>query len=228
MPIRKVVEVALRHGVTNTEEAVRKELDRAGLITSGKECTTREMLALEAGLVRYARSGQGACPSVRPGGINAGVLPASKTGAEYVTPAAGQSNNLNLAGGLFQKVAPNLNSGQLAAVNHVLTSKDRVVLVRGASGTGKTFMLETAAPRSCVRPGCRCGPLPCPRMPPRDWRASIPMPPPWLVSCSRRKPRNQPGAASWYWTKRANWAPGTRRKLVAVLETYRRPAAGNR
>lgn len=37
-----------------------------------------------------------------------------------------------------------LNAGQRKAVRHVLTSRDRVVLVRGAAGTGKTTLMQEA------------------------------------------------------------------------------------
>jgi conjugative relaxase-like TrwC/TraI family protein len=40
--------------------------------------------------------------------------------------------------------APGLNSGQEQAVRHILTSSDRVMLIRGAAGTGKTTLLKTA------------------------------------------------------------------------------------
>lgn len=38
-----------------------------------------------------------------------------------------------------------LNRDQVAAVLHILTSRDRVILVRGAAGSGKTTMLKEAA-----------------------------------------------------------------------------------
>lgn len=37
-----------------------------------------------------------------------------------------------------------LNAGQRAAVRHVLSSRDRVIMVRGAAGTGKTSMMQEA------------------------------------------------------------------------------------
>lgn len=37
-----------------------------------------------------------------------------------------------------------LNAGQKAAVQHVLSSRDRVILVRGGAGTGKTTMMKEA------------------------------------------------------------------------------------
>jgi conjugative relaxase-like TrwC/TraI family protein len=39
-----------------------------------------------------------------------------------------------------------LNEGQRRAVSHLLTSHDRVMLVRGGAGTGKTSMMEEAIP----------------------------------------------------------------------------------
>ena len=37
-----------------------------------------------------------------------------------------------------------LNEGQRRAVRHVLGSRDRVVLIRGAAGVGKTSMMQEA------------------------------------------------------------------------------------
>jgi ATP-dependent exoDNAse (exonuclease V) alpha subunit len=37
-----------------------------------------------------------------------------------------------------------LNAGQRKAVSHLLTSRDRVMLIRGAAGTGKTSMMQEA------------------------------------------------------------------------------------
>ena len=37
-----------------------------------------------------------------------------------------------------------LNAGQRRAVKHILSSRDRVILVRGAAGTGKTTLMQEA------------------------------------------------------------------------------------
>ncbi len=115
MPERKVLEHALRHGVGSVDlESVRRETARQGVIVRGGRATTREMLGIEAGMVRWAAEGRGS-----------------------VKPAAQRLKSVRTPG--------RLNAGQQAAVKHVLRSKDRVTLVRGAAGVGKTTALEVAA-----------------------------------------------------------------------------------
>ena len=121
VPEKRVIEHALRHGVGSVDVAsVRWELQSQGLIVRGDRATTREMLAVEAGMVRWAAEGRGV------------VRPVSSTGL--------RSRSTGLAASPL-----GLNAGQQAAVHHVLRSKDRVTLVRGAAGVGKTTALEVAA-----------------------------------------------------------------------------------
>ncbi|MCC6971616.1 MAG: relaxase domain-containing protein [Phycisphaerales bacterium] len=48
------------------------------------------------------------------------------------------------AGRTWDASATALNKGQRAAVGHILTSRDRVMLVRGGAGTGKTTLMRAA------------------------------------------------------------------------------------
>jgi conjugative relaxase-like TrwC/TraI family protein len=53
-----------------------------------------------------------------------------------------------------ERLAPQeLNRDQMEAVRHVLTSTDRVMLIRGAAGTGKTTLLKAAADEIRARGG---------------------------------------------------------------------------
>ena len=70
--------------------------------------TTKEMLALEARLIDFAREGRGRC---RPLGD-----PERPCSRDW------------------------FNDGQKAAVRHVLGSRDRVMIIRGVAGTGKTTL----------------------------------------------------------------------------------------
>jgi len=121
---KSILEHGLRHGFGAIDlPTLRAELNRAGLVTREGRATTAEMLGLEAGLLRWAAGGRGA---VKPIGwtANAAAL------APLEAP---------------RTAAPTLNAGQRAAVAHVLTGRDRVTLVEGKAGTGKTTALEVVA-----------------------------------------------------------------------------------
>ena len=128
---RKVLEHGLRHGVGRvTLGELRTELDRAGMLTRGDRSTTREMLALEARVIQFARDGRGTLTPV----ISQPTRAPSTRHSPSKTPATQP-----------ESAGPTLNPGQAAAVKHIWRSKDRVTLVRGAAGTGKTFALKIAA-----------------------------------------------------------------------------------
>lgn len=114
VPQRKLLTEALKRGVGSvTVEGVSREMDQRPLIRSEdaagrKMATTKEMLALESGLVAFARQGRG---RFRPLGD-----PDRPCTRDW------------------------FNEGQKAAVRHVLGSRDRVMIIRGVAGTGKTTL----------------------------------------------------------------------------------------
>jgi len=116
---RRLLAVALKRGYGSVvpEEVNRNFAGRGEVIRRRRDdrefVTTKEVLAEEAAVVTFARSGRGTC------------RPLDAAGAQYA--------------------APHLNRGQEEAVRHVLTSTDRVILIRGAAGTGKTTLLKSAA-----------------------------------------------------------------------------------
>lgn len=117
VPERKLLAEAMRRSVGQAApEAVARELDRRGLITAERDgrrlATSREVLAEESRMLRFAREGRGAC---RP---------------------------LGAPGHVFRREW--LNDGQRRAVEHLLESGDRVMVVRGGAGTGKTAMMKEA------------------------------------------------------------------------------------
>ena len=118
---RRLLTVALRHGVGEvTPEGVRAEVNKLGLLKredNGKLLvTTREILAEEQKMLDFAVSGKGAC---RP--IASGV------------------------DGWHEKLASSrLSDEQRAAVAHLLTSADRVMILRGVAGSGKTTLTREA------------------------------------------------------------------------------------
>jgi len=50
-----------------------------------------------------------------------------------------------IAPSTFKIKAQGLSDEQLAAARHVLHSQDRVIMIRGAAGTGKTTLLKATA-----------------------------------------------------------------------------------
>jgi conjugative relaxase-like TrwC/TraI family protein len=121
---RRLLTLALRHGCGEvTPEGVRAEADRCGLLKRreyGKTwATTKEVLAEERGMIAFAVSGRG---TVRPLSTQTGPSRATQATSAGVT----------------------LSAEQQAAVGHVLGSPDKVVLLRGAAGTGKTTLTREA------------------------------------------------------------------------------------
>lgn len=115
---RRLQTLALRHGIGEvTPEGVRAETDRLGLLKreeGGKVwVTTKQVLAEETRMLRFATSGKGSC-----------------------RPLA--------AAGMIEWRDARLNKAQRAAVEHVLTSPNRVMLIRGAAGTGKSTLTKEA------------------------------------------------------------------------------------
>lgn len=113
IPERKLITEALKRGIGEVSvEDTAKEVRSRSLIrreVAGRDMvTTKDMLALEAKVIDFARQGRGRC---RPLGD-----PNRPFNREW------------------------FNEGQKAAVRHVLSSRDRVMIIRGAAGTGKTTL----------------------------------------------------------------------------------------
>jgi conjugative relaxase-like TrwC/TraI family protein len=113
IPERKLITEALKRGIGEVSvEETAKEVRSRSLIrreVAGRDMiTTKDMLALEAKVIDFARQGRGRC---RPLGD-----PTRAFNREW------------------------FNEGQKAAVRHVLSSRDRVMIIRGAAGTGKTTL----------------------------------------------------------------------------------------
>lgn len=128
---------AVKHGVgsVGVEEIQAAYLRRKGegRILSGEiddrtHVTTPEVLKEEAEMVQYARDSRGTRKAL-------GAHPEARNAAFRGLTARGRTPD----------------SRQIAAVEHVLGSQDRVILVRGRAGTGKTTMMGAA------REGIRAG-----------------------------------------------------------------------
>lgn len=120
IPERTLLTEALKRSVGAASlESVRDAHNRAGFIWSERDgrrlVTTREVLAEEQKMIGFARTGRGS-----------------------QKPLAGSAAYTHV----FK--CEKLNEGQRAAVNLVLTSPDRVMVIRGAAGVGKTTMMQEA------------------------------------------------------------------------------------
>jgi conjugative relaxase-like TrwC/TraI family protein len=118
---RRLQADALKRGVgAGSAGSILRELERVPLITSRRDSTrvlvtSREVLAEEQRMLAFARKGRGT------------LAPIHARPAEHVF------------------TDQRLNVQQRRAVLHVLGSRDRVTLVRGAAGVGKTTMMAEAA-----------------------------------------------------------------------------------
>ena len=117
VPQRQLLATALRHGVGRvTPEQIIRQADRSGLIVGERKgkrmTTTRQALALESAIVRFARDGRGKYRRLGK--------PGRKLSREWLNPQ------------------------QRAAVEHILSSHDGVMIVAGGAGVGKTTLLKEA------------------------------------------------------------------------------------
>jgi len=118
---RRLLTLALRHGVGEvTPEGVRAEMNKLGLLKREEHgrvlVTSKEILVEEQRMLRFAVSGKGACRPIAS----------------------------DLSGWEKELGASRLSDEQRAAVAHVLTSPDRVMILRGVAGSGKTTLTQEA------------------------------------------------------------------------------------
>jgi conjugative relaxase-like TrwC/TraI family protein len=119
---RRLHALALRHGCGEvTPEGIKAEADRNGLlkrIQDGRTwVTTKEVLKEESRMIDFAVQGKA---TMRPLGLRPIAI----------------SSEANTAA---------LSREQQAVIRHVMTSQDRVMMVRGAAGTGKSTLTKAAA-----------------------------------------------------------------------------------
>jgi conjugative relaxase-like TrwC/TraI family protein len=115
---RRLYEAAIRHGIgCVSPEAVRAEAVVQGVLSNGKEATTRDLLAEERRIIAFARDGRGSCK-----------------------PMATEEQLAR------QKDFQRLSGEQKRIVMHIGLSKNRVIVVEGDAGTGKTDALKVSIP----------------------------------------------------------------------------------
>lgn len=122
LPERELLRDALKHGIGSVSpETVRMEAERSELLRHRQDgrmfVTSQAVLDEERSIIRFVKEGRGA------------VAPLGSLKPE--------TRNLKAEG-----VA--LNEEQRAAVEHVLSSRDRVVAVKGGAGVGKTTLMQEA------------------------------------------------------------------------------------
>lgn len=128
VPARHLEEQTLRRGfgavaVHEAAAAVRDGVSNGALLSAGidgrRMVTTREVLLEERAMVATARAGRGVCAPLAPAGYQ-------------------------LQDALFHDPTKDTEE-QAEVVRHVLTSRDQVIAVAGAAGTGKTTVMQEIA-----------------------------------------------------------------------------------
>ena len=132
-----------------TPEGVQAEAKRQGLLVKDGEATTREVLAEEGRVIGFARDGRGTCRAdgerKRPPDSSERPL----NNSESMNGVSGLEPHKDLVGSrlnddsseLWTNIAT-LSAEQQAIARHVWNSPDRVILIRGAAGTGKTHTMK--------------------------------------------------------------------------------------
>ncbi|MCC6971104.1 MAG: relaxase domain-containing protein [Phycisphaerales bacterium] len=150
VPSKRLLESALRHGLGQVtpeqiHDAARNHPELLRARSGDQEfVTTRLVLEEERAMLRFAREGRGACPAFERGQPWNPHL--------HAHPHANPHAHPHPQRGLHPHTqATSLNAQQQAAVRHVLTSQDRVMLVRGGAGTGKTTLMQAAVAALQVR-----------------------------------------------------------------------------
>ena len=135
-------------------EEIEPEAKRQGVLLKNGEATTKDVLGEESRIITFARGGRGTMRPLgsgtdRTGGPLGG--PNGKFDQGATLPGFGQQKgrpdeSRRPFGGLAhpEKDPATLSPEQQAMVSHVLNSPDRVVLVIGDAGTGKTHAVKSA------------------------------------------------------------------------------------
>jgi conjugative relaxase-like TrwC/TraI family protein len=121
---KRLLTLAIRHGIGEvTPEGVRTAINKLALLRRDDQgkvlVTTRAVLDEEQRMLRYAVAGKGTYAPL---------------GASHADSLPGQAESF-------------LSREQQAAVSHVLSSPDRVMILRGVAGSGKTTLTREAVGR---------------------------------------------------------------------------------
>lgn len=173
VPERAVATEALRHGIGHvTPEGVAAEIAGRDLVRGEvkgiRHVSTREVEAEELRIVAFAKEGRGKferlgagagnrTPLLRPTlesvplpdpaqGYPPGKDPATPRAFGQAVSVQGESRNppLRVKAAANTTDLATLSPSQQAAIRHVWNSRDRLMLIRGAAGTGKTTLTRVA------------------------------------------------------------------------------------
>lgn len=142
---RETVQHAMLHGFERQSVVAEKRLIATALkrgYGSVKVEDVKRSFALEAEFIRRKAGEQTFLTTKQVLAEEAAVIGFARDGRGTCKP---------LAKGNVEVEGARLNHQQKAAVRHVLTSTDRVMLIRGAAGTGKTSLMRAAAKAIEVR-----------------------------------------------------------------------------
>jgi conjugative relaxase-like TrwC/TraI family protein len=143
---KRVYETAIRHGIGSvTPEGIQEEAKRQGLLVKDGEATTRQVLAEEGRVIGFARDGRGTCGRLgnekgRPDESKRPTQSELSTSESLIHQPTGETHTAT-ASPLAQPIS-DLSPEQAAIARHVWDSPDRVILIRGAAGTGKTHTMK--------------------------------------------------------------------------------------
>ncbi len=131
-----------------TEKAVEHCFERSSVVAERRliaEALKRSVGAASPETVERMMSGQGLVVASRDGrklATTKAVLDEERGMIGFARTGRGTCRRLGVIDYTFKR--ERLSDEQRRAVRHVLTSPDRVILIRGAAGTGKTTMMQEA------------------------------------------------------------------------------------
>ncbi len=160
LPEKRVLMEALRHGFGSVlPEGVAKQSRVAGLFTTNVDsdilASTKGVLEEESRMIAFAREGRGTMrPLAGLASPQRGFTPEDQIersnpavlSKEHPATPSPERQQENATGSKLKSIEPvlHLSPEQQAACWHVWNSRDRVTLVRGGAGTGKTTMMQAA------------------------------------------------------------------------------------
>lgn len=121
-------------------EDIERAGKRLGLLVKDGEATTQQVLEQEGRIIAFARGGRG---TMRPLGLSANNAIFEKPTESHVTGLT-SAQGLTANGRSEQTEIATLSPEQQAVCRHVWDSPDRVIMIEGDAGVGKTHTMKAA------------------------------------------------------------------------------------